>query len=147
MRDGSYPFPYKRQRCSSMCGRKITLTMLQEPGNFCGNLITDLSKHSEPFFFATLRLAWIGEAPMDLAASVGKEWACLLRLVAHRHHQIHWRGAGKGLNAFGTLVADINANFLHRLDSERMHHSRLCARAEDFVGGTPSYAQQSLGHL
>src|SRR5579859_1168089 len=85
--------------------------------------------------------AGIRKAPMYLTAGVGKERARLLRLVAHRYDQIHRRLGCKRLNAFGGLVADINAKLLHSFDREGMDGSRFDPSAQG-KKGRPSTSTQ-----
>ena len=115
--------------------------MSEEVTNFCGNLVADATKDGQSFLFAALSLTWIGEAPMNLTACIGKEGAGFCGLIANSDHQVYRRRARECLNALGRLATDINANLLPRFDGERMHDAWLGTRTEDFVGCAASCSQ------
>jgi len=109
--------------------------------------IANMPKRGQPFLFAAFHAAGIGEAPMDLVAGVGKVGTGFCRLITDGDDQIHGWLRAKFLQVLSAMVAEINPNFLHGFDRQRMDDARLSASAEDLVGASASSAQQTLCHL
>jgi adenine C2-methylase RlmN of 23S rRNA A2503 and tRNA A37 len=78
---------------------------------------------------------------MHLVARVGKEGTRFLSLGTDRHYQIHRWLCDKHLNAFSSMVANINANLIHRLDRQGMNKPWLRSRAKDRKSGTATSTQ------
>jgi len=103
-----------------------------------GDQIADMTKGDQALFLAARQATWVGEAPMHLSAGVRKDGTRLCCLVADGHHEIQGRLVRKSVNAFRPLLPDVNVQFKHGLDRERMDPGRVGARAENRVGGSSS---------
>src|SRR5690349_11877596 len=106
-----------------------------------------MAKGGQAFFFTSLDTAGIRETPMDLIARMRKVRTRFCCLIADGHDQIHRRLIMKFLQAFGTVMADVNADFLHDFDGQRMDHTWLSSCTKDRIENPSSCAEQTLGHL
>jgi hypothetical protein len=80
-------------------------------------------------------------------AGLWEEGTRLCCLIADGDHQVHRGLITEGFQAFGPMMADVNADLLHDRDRQLVDDARLRARTKDPKSGTTMRTQESFSHL
>jgi hypothetical protein len=119
----------------------------QEPANVRSDIVTPSAERREPLVGGTLRLRGIRKGPRQSLNDAREDWALLNYGVAHGDCVGDW-ATEKRPHGLGLLVRDVDTQFRHDIDGERMNDGAgVCPRAKGFEAIAAEGAQKSFGHL
>jgi hypothetical protein len=110
------------------------------------NLVANTAKLPQAFCGRARGVRWIVEGPVLLSRRVGKDRAIAVGVAADGNHEVEGLG-DKLVERLAGVSADVDADFRHRLDRQRIDASRSDAGAMNVPPLTGVIPPEALRHL